>query len=439
MPLEVNGLGRFRLPSAPKRKAPADTRAKGTRRQRRPHVKSRSGCLSCKESRVKCDEARPICQRCSDRRKYCTYDTSSAPLPNDSRILSTVSSSLAECGYDQIRRKPFEGMPSDDLMTPDSYLAQNFAHCIDTSFASEAGRVIAKRFFLPGCAATPMLMHALLAFSARNIQYLEPTGRSHEVAFRYHAQEASRLLNRVIQEGVDAHNIDLVYATCLVINMVAFTSREDAMLQSWVFKEDEASITESSVWYMIQEGMGHLSHILKRHFHQTFWRLKYDFGDVQLHMLFCATAGVSTSERTARIPGILADVCQVTSQRTPENNAYYVPLELLSRLLELTRDGANSLDSILAFGPRVSREYRMLVRRKDEPALLLFMLWLQLLCGEEYWWVTARARSEYAAVSWLLGQSKDVRIRAIARDPDMVLRSLDDNNTITRFNPLEQW
>ncbi|KAI9042143.1 Zn(II)2Cys6 transcription factor domain-containing protein [Aspergillus affinis] len=426
MPLEVSGLGRFRLPSAPKRKASADTRAKDSRR-RRPHAKSRSGCFSCKESRVKCNEARPKCQRCSVRRKSCSYDTLSVPLPNDCRMVATVSSSLVECGYDQIRHGPYEGMHNGSVMTPDAYLARNFDHCVDTSFASEAGKVIAKRFLLPGCAATPMLMHALLALSARNIQYLHPTGRSHELAFRYHAQEASGLLNRVIQEGVDAHNIELVYATCLVINMVAFTSREDTMLQSWVFKEDEASITESSVWYMIQEGMGYLSHVLKQSFHQTFWRLKSDFGDVPPLTLFCVTAGGSASERRSRIPSILADVCQVTSQSTPENNAYYVPLELLSYLFGLTRDNANSLDSILAFGPRVSHEYRMLVRQKDEPALLLFMLWLRLLCGEVYWWVTARARSEYAAVSWLLGQSEDVRIRTIARDPDLVLRSLEDN------------
>lgn len=80
--------------------------------------------------------------------------------------------------------------------------------------------MIAKRFLLPGCAATPMLMHALLALSARNIQYHQSMDWSHEVAFRYHSQEASGPLNTAIQQGVDAHNNDLVYATCLVINIV---------------------------------------------------------------------------------------------------------------------------------------------------------------------------------------------------------------------------
>ncbi|PLB48917.1 hypothetical protein P170DRAFT_509583 [Aspergillus steynii IBT 23096] len=389
MPLQVNGLGRFRLSSAPRRQTTSEGRAKESRR-RRPHAKSRTGCHSCKASRVKCDETRPNCQRCSDRRKPCVYDYSvpvgstQSDLGNYS-VSPSVSSSLVECAYDQASYHGYyERMYHGGGMTPDAYLLQNFVHCVDTSFASEAGRVIAKRFLLPGCAATPMLMHALLALSARNIQYLQPMGRFHEVAFRYHAQEASGLLNRVIQEGVDAHNIDLVYATCLVITMIAFTSREDAMLQSWVFKEDETSVSESSIWYMIQEGMGHLSHVLKQHFSQTFWRLKYDFGDVKSHMLFCATTGTSISERKSRKPSILADVCQVTALSTPENNVYYFPLELLSHLFELTRNGDNDLDSILAFGPRVSHAFRMLIQQKDEPALLLFMLWLRLLCREGF-------------------------------------------------------
>lgn len=182
--------------------------------------------------------------------------------------------------------------------------------------------------------------------------------------------------------------------------------------------------------------MRYLFYVLKQHFNQTFWKLKYGFGDLQPRMLFCAISGASASERRSPNPLILADVCQVTAQSTPENNVYYFPLELLSHLLELTRNGLSSLDNTLAFGPRVSHSYRMLVQQKDEPALLLFMLWLRLLCREECWWVTARARIEYAAVSWLLTQSKDVRIKMVIQDPDVVLLHLDDDEAGNTFDCL---
>ncbi|KAL2822418.1 hypothetical protein BJX63DRAFT_376478 [Aspergillus granulosus] len=42
---------------------------------RRTHRKSRHGCKACKQRRVKCDEARPVCSNCSQREETCEYTT----------------------------------------------------------------------------------------------------------------------------------------------------------------------------------------------------------------------------------------------------------------------------------------------------------------------------------------------------------------------------
>ncbi|KAJ5895590.1 hypothetical protein N7495_007281 [Penicillium taxi] len=47
---------------------------------RRPHRKSRHGCLECKRRRVKCDEARPVCSNCAKRHSDCEYGSSSSLL-----------------------------------------------------------------------------------------------------------------------------------------------------------------------------------------------------------------------------------------------------------------------------------------------------------------------------------------------------------------------
>ncbi|KAJ5109710.1 hypothetical protein N7532_002355 [Penicillium argentinense] len=47
---------------------------------RRPHRKSRHGCLECKRRRVKCDEARPVCSNCAKRHAECEYGSSSSLL-----------------------------------------------------------------------------------------------------------------------------------------------------------------------------------------------------------------------------------------------------------------------------------------------------------------------------------------------------------------------
>ncbi|KAL5041627.1 hypothetical protein BDW71DRAFT_163907 [Aspergillus fruticulosus] len=51
------------------------------RRHRAPHAKSRNGCYTCKQRRVKCDEVRPSCGACSSRGDPCTFPTPATCLP----------------------------------------------------------------------------------------------------------------------------------------------------------------------------------------------------------------------------------------------------------------------------------------------------------------------------------------------------------------------
>ncbi|KAH7305951.1 hypothetical protein B0I35DRAFT_483698 [Stachybotrys elegans] len=55
------------LESAPTDEGPSRFRA------RRTHLKSRLGCLRCKQQRKKCDEAKPSCTRCAARNYDCHY------------------------------------------------------------------------------------------------------------------------------------------------------------------------------------------------------------------------------------------------------------------------------------------------------------------------------------------------------------------------------
>ncbi|KAG7196190.1 uncharacterized protein KQ657_000202 [Scheffersomyces spartinae] len=50
--------------------------------KRKFHLKSRSGCSTCKKRRVKCDETKPICKRCEKTKIACGYTTEGYP-PDD--------------------------------------------------------------------------------------------------------------------------------------------------------------------------------------------------------------------------------------------------------------------------------------------------------------------------------------------------------------------
>ncbi|KAH7368395.1 hypothetical protein B0T11DRAFT_63899 [Plectosphaerella cucumerina] len=49
-------------------------------KQRRPHQKTKSGCLNCRQRRVKCDEQKPRCRACVRRLTQCDYGAPAAPL-----------------------------------------------------------------------------------------------------------------------------------------------------------------------------------------------------------------------------------------------------------------------------------------------------------------------------------------------------------------------
>lgn len=92
-------------------------------RQRRTHQKVRTGCLTCKARRKKCDETKPACQRCTSTGRLCegypepqpSKDTTSAelsyPTPtsqsnNIRSYASTPSTSLIFPRGNQLSRSP---------------------------------------------------------------------------------------------------------------------------------------------------------------------------------------------------------------------------------------------------------------------------------------------------------------------------------------------
>ncbi|EAW24539.1 uncharacterized protein NFIA_041170 [Aspergillus fischeri NRRL 181] len=67
----------------------------------------------------------------------------------------------------------------------------------------------------------------------------------------------------------------------------------------------------------------------------------------------------------------------------------------------------DDMNKLLGFGPTATVAYRSLLYAKDERALLLFMLWLDLLGrGDvQWWWLTDRVRNERPAISSMLNSA----------------------------------
>ncbi|KAJ1032121.1 hypothetical protein NDA13_002495 [Ustilago tritici] len=75
---------------------------KGTKRKakyipnriKRYHERSLAGCLTCRKRRVKCDEGRPVCRRCSTGDRECIYAESSASSSSSQAVQTSQPSAL---------------------------------------------------------------------------------------------------------------------------------------------------------------------------------------------------------------------------------------------------------------------------------------------------------------------------------------------------------
>ncbi|EME80914.1 uncharacterized protein MYCFIDRAFT_215781, partial [Pseudocercospora fijiensis CIRAD86] len=128
-------------------------------RKRAKHAKVRSGCRTCKERRIKCDERRPICQKCISAGKECSgYESSSSPTPNThvqlrpkadiNLLIPTLASSSCALtsseayAFDYFRQRAFEHLPGNNWL-------MNW-----------------HRLILPFCQTEPAIMHAAAALGS---------------------------------------------------------------------------------------------------------------------------------------------------------------------------------------------------------------------------------------------------------------------------------
>ncbi|KAF7618004.1 hypothetical protein AFLA_006911 [Aspergillus flavus NRRL3357] len=71
-------------PSATAAAQSTTSRARQEKRHRARHLKSRKGCYTCKQRRVKCDEVRPVCGACSFRGESCSFPPPAPSIMTDS-------------------------------------------------------------------------------------------------------------------------------------------------------------------------------------------------------------------------------------------------------------------------------------------------------------------------------------------------------------------
>ncbi|KAK6353298.1 hypothetical protein TWF696_005270 [Orbilia brochopaga] len=219
-------------------------RGKQAFRHRKSHIKSKNGCFSCKERRVKCDEAKPECQNCLKRALRCEYppppsapeivfaqpfvvDGKGASRVPGTRTTVTVPVALKKLEKSlkpidmgphclpralEFRMSKYNQIPVQVGM-PDLRLMQNFTMNASQTLILGPNTSLWRRDAAELAFKHNFLMHSLLMFSARHLVELEPHEKEHQLLELQHRQHALGTLRLTLSDvGVTAANYDALIA-----------------------------------------------------------------------------------------------------------------------------------------------------------------------------------------------------------------------------------
>ncbi|KAF2659685.1 hypothetical protein K491DRAFT_689032 [Lophiostoma macrostomum CBS 122681] len=203
---------------------------------KKPHKKSRGGCLTCKKKKVKCDEASPRCSYCAVRKLDCVYSS------DQSR---SWQSHAPEHSQSSTPSNPSTNSPEDDVFdVPELLLSSELVPAVQTSsghlsstatqllqfFQAETWRTLnvresedihkINRFFLPHMGLShSFLLNAILSVTAYHWNSLFPSEKSAQLSIMYRQKtfaEYNKALKDITNDNYEALLVTAVYLQILI-------------------------------------------------------------------------------------------------------------------------------------------------------------------------------------------------------------------------------
>ncbi|KIW26982.1 hypothetical protein, variant [Cladophialophora immunda] len=206
---------------------------------RRPHKKSRNGCVACKRRHIKCDEHRPRCVNCQTAGLDCNFASGTTPSTTTATDTETVTASPSETstpdqrpqGPDQYHIVPVftpSGSFDPNLNMEHLELLHQFLTSTYSTFNAERsvqhiwqGVVVRMAF------SFPFLMHELLAISALHLAHCKPENASwyHTVSTELQTLALNKFNS--VERDINASNCAavLIFTMLLAVHILADPSR----------------------------------------------------------------------------------------------------------------------------------------------------------------------------------------------------------------------
>ncbi|KAK0471160.1 hypothetical protein IW261DRAFT_1513428 [Armillaria novae-zelandiae] len=220
----------------------------------RPHHKSRKGCKTCKQRKVKCDEEHPICKNCTKRGIECIWNNVNT-LRHDS-VLGTSTLAVSSSPGNLPSTVSTRTSSSFDVLTLELIhhyaTITSFSLSVDPSLASVWKTVVPKHAFAP---ENRFLLYAILAISALHAYRADPTADRYAVAASTYHWQAKTELHKA-QTGGKA-DTGLVFITLSLLAMYQFATSSLVFLSAnyWNITVQGITCEVAKVWPQLREGV----------------------------------------------------------------------------------------------------------------------------------------------------------------------------------------
>ncbi|GFF53399.1 predicted protein [Aspergillus lentulus] len=379
--------------SHPHRKAAqsmASTRPREIR-ERKSLRRSRFGCRNCKLRKLKCDESKPHCKRCTSFGVLCNYMFN---VPDLQPIAADTGKSLVVEVLGRADLQPPVASPV--WISDESTFYQLNAKCQDfiTRYLGRSlitpddpNMILVNRKLLRLAFAYPFLMHASLAVAFTYDRHLNSSlGCRRSLEECYHWSQSTALLNRRLREPIEAKDRDPIWATAAALAVLTFSS-PDARTpeESWPLKSSGDSDLD---WLRMSKGK------------MALWNIVNPLRPDSLFHVMAATFAIMHSPLPERgidgIPRALAALCLLNDSSTARNNPYFHATHAVSHILDLP-DSEVTTGQTQLFTRCIHGSFEDLLRKRDPVALLLLYLWYRK-ASRSIWWIELRARVECPAI-----------------------------------------
>jgi len=361
---------------------------------RRHHSKSRKGCLTCKQRRIKCDETKPACRQCVDYGRHCSFLDSPSPPPRPPA--AAVATQSAQPSFEDVvdqvwtrlqTRRDLNDIPDIALRRPHvRMILDHFLHRNDPWLHGPEFQSLVQMHGIRIGLESEYVLHAILAVTSAHMYYENQNQPDLQLISQCHYSVALELYQEKLK-NIRAQDLDAIYVCgMLQVVMTIRSTLLDAATGSDMLKGYDILLTAIKTmdsFPALASPFNSLREFTDNVFYSLFTRCDF-LSNVQLGEEYHAPV----PSNIAPLEGLLRAVAgyEVFDGLYAEPFAYLIRISTQELRLE-------NLDIAMSFSSQLKDGYLEALESREPIAILFLCYWFALLSRINQWWITESART----------------------------------------------